>query len=117
LVVDQWTDIFQTIINIINTVVLPFAKPDVSFPSSSETTILTSLPFRLVTCDAPLKLSSLLSFPKLATRKFMSRDNGAARAPRFEGEDVSPTTERELRGWYSIGLAAEIYAVCGVGMQ
>jgi hypothetical protein len=113
LVVDQWTDIFQTIINIINTVVLPFAKPDVSFPSSSETTILTSLPFRLVTCDAPL----LLSFPKLATRKFMSRDNGAARAPRFEGEDVSPTTERELRGWYSIGLAAEIYAVCGVGMQ
>jgi hypothetical protein len=116
LVVDQWTDIFQTIINIINTVVLPFAKPDVSFPSSSETTILTSLPFRLVTCDAPLKLSSLLS-PTLATRKYMSRDNGAARAPRFEGEDVSPTTERELRGWYSIGLAAEIYAVCGVGMQ
>ena len=47
----------------------------------------------------------------------MSRDNGAARAPRFEGEDVSPTTERELRGWYSIGLAAEIYAVCGVGIQ
>ena len=47
----------------------------------------------------------------------MSRDNGAARAPRFEGEDVSPTTERELRGWYSIGLAAEIYAVCGVGRE
>lgn len=44
----------------------------------------------------------------------MSHD-GAARAPRFEGEDVSPTTERELRGWYSTGLAAEIFAVCGVG--
>jgi hypothetical protein len=70
-----------------------------------------------VTCDASLKLSLLLSFTKLATSKYMSRDNGAARAPRFEGEDVSPTTERELRGWYSIGLAAEIYAVCGVGMQ
>ncbi|KAF7192603.1 Autophagy-related protein [Pseudocercospora fuligena] len=38
-----------------------------------------------------------------------------ARAPRFDGEDVSPTTERELRGWYSTGLAAEIFAVCGVG--
>jgi hypothetical protein len=70
-----------------------------------------------VTCDAPLKLSLLLSFPKLAASKYMSRDNGAARAPRFEGEDVSPTTERELRGWYSIGLAAEIYAVCGVGRE
>lgn len=46
----------------------------------------------------------------------MSHD-GAARAPRFEGEDVSPTTERELRGWYSTGLAAEIFAVCGVGMS
>jgi hypothetical protein len=48
---------------------------------------------------------------------FMSREDGAARAPRFEGEDVSPTTERELRGWYSTGLAAEIFAVCGVGMD
>ena len=49
---------------------------------------------------------------------FMSRENGGAvRAPRFEGEDVSPTTEQELRGWYSTGLAAEIFAVCGVGMN
>lgn len=47
----------------------------------------------------------------------MSREDGAVRAPRFEGEDVSPTTERELRGWYSTGLAAEIFAVCGVGMD
>ena len=30
-------------------------------------------------------------------------------------EDVSPTTERELRGWFSYGLAAEVFAVCGVG--
>ncbi|KAI7220411.1 MFS general substrate transporter [Hortaea werneckii] len=37
------------------------------------------------------------------------------RAPRYEGEDVSPTTERELKGWYFTGLAAEIFAVCGVG--
>jgi hypothetical protein len=70
-----------------------------------------------VTYDASLKVLLLLSFSKLATSKSMSRDNGAARAPRFEGEDVSPTTERELRGWYSTGLAAEIYAVCGVGKQ
>lgn len=48
---------------------------------------------------------------------FMSREDGAVRAPRFEGEDVSPITERELRGWYSTGLAAEIFAVCGVGRK
>lgn len=38
------------------------------------------------------------------------------RTPQYEGEDVSPTTERELKGWYYTGLAAEIFAVCGVGM-
>ncbi|KAK5114386.1 hypothetical protein LTR85_010208 [Meristemomyces frigidus] len=42
-------------------------------------------------------------------------EDDATRAPRYDGEDVSPTTARELRGWYSIGLAAEIFAVCGVG--
>lgn len=40
----------------------------------------------------------------------------AARTARYEGEDVSKTTERELKGWYFTGLAAEIFAVCGVGM-
>lgn len=38
------------------------------------------------------------------------------RAPRYEGEDVSPTTARELKGFYAYGLAAEIFAVCGVGV-
>ena len=37
------------------------------------------------------------------------------RAPRFEGEDTSLTTDRELKGWYAYGLAAEVFAVCGVG--
>lgn len=37
------------------------------------------------------------------------------RQPRYEGEDTSRTTDRELRGWYIYGLAAEVFAVCGVG--
>ncbi|XMA16650.1 hypothetical protein WAI453_009441 [Rhynchosporium graminicola] len=37
------------------------------------------------------------------------------RAPRCEGEDVSPTTSQELKGFYAAGLAAEVFAVCGVG--
>jgi UMF1 family MFS transporter len=39
------------------------------------------------------------------------------RQPRFDGEDVSPTTVRELRGFYAYGVAAEIFAVCGVGKR
>jgi len=31
------------------------------------------------------------------------------------GEDTRPTSRQELLGWYSYGLAAEIFAVCGVG--
>lgn len=37
------------------------------------------------------------------------------RKPRYDGEDTSPTTQKELLGWYSYGVAAEVFAVCGVG--
>jgi UMF1 family MFS transporter len=35
---------------------------------------------------------------------------------RYEGEDNSATTDRELRGWYAYTIAAEVFAVVGVGM-
>ncbi|KAI5298598.1 hypothetical protein KEM55_003204 [Ascosphaera atra] len=35
---------------------------------------------------------------------------GGTRNPRFEGEDTTPTTKRELRGWYAYGIAAEVFA-------
>jgi MFS transporter, UMF1 family len=34
---------------------------------------------------------------------------------RHEAEDTEPTSSNELWGWYSYGLAAEVFAVCGVG--
>jgi hypothetical protein len=34
----------------------------------------------------------------------------------YEGEDTSPTTDRELKGWYAYPIAAEVYAVVAVGM-
>ena len=37
------------------------------------------------------------------------------RKQRYQDEDLSPTTSRELRGFYTYGLAAEVFAVCGVG--
>ena len=36
---------------------------------------------------------------------------------RYEGEDTSPTTKRELYGWYSYSIAAEVFAVVAVGKQ
>ncbi|RAL04657.1 MFS transporter [Aspergillus ibericus CBS 121593] len=38
-----------------------------------------------------------------------------ARPPRYPGEDTTPTTRKELWGWYAYGIAAEVFAVCGVG--
>jgi UMF1 family MFS transporter len=35
---------------------------------------------------------------------------------RYEGEDNSATTDRELRGWYAYTIAAEVFAVVAVGM-
>lgn len=38
-----------------------------------------------------------------------------SRAPRYDGEDISPTTRSELQGWYCYGMAAEVFAVVGTG--
>lgn len=38
------------------------------------------------------------------------------RSPRYPGEDTTPTSQREIWGWYAYGIAAEVFAVCGVGM-
>jgi hypothetical protein len=43
------------------------------------------------------------------------RSHQTRRPPRYDEEDTSLTTDRELMGWYSYGLAAEVFAVCGVG--
>ncbi|KAI5289124.1 Autophagy protein 22 [Ascosphaera aggregata] len=45
----------------------------------------------------------------------VERGGRDSQPPRFEGEDATPTTESELRGWYIYGIAAEVFAVCGVG--
>ncbi|KAL7778250.1 hypothetical protein CFE70_004927 [Pyrenophora teres f. teres 0-1] len=37
------------------------------------------------------------------------------RTTNYEGEDTSPTTERELKGWFAYPIAAEVYAVVAVG--
>jgi UMF1 family MFS transporter len=34
---------------------------------------------------------------------------------RYEGEDTSATTNRELNGWYAYPIAAEVFAVVAVG--
>lgn len=35
---------------------------------------------------------------------------------RYDGEDTSATTPRELYGWYAYPIAAEVFAVVAVGM-
>lgn len=38
------------------------------------------------------------------------------RRPPYPGDDPRPTSKKELAGWYSYGWAAEVFAVCAVGM-
>lgn len=35
--------------------------------------------------------------------------------PTFSGQDVRPTSSKELIGWYSYSWAAEVFVVCGIG--
>lgn len=36
--------------------------------------------------------------------------------PKYPGEDVRPTSRKELFGWYAYGFAAEVFVICGMGM-
>lgn len=45
---------------------------------------------------------------------YQRRHHGSA-APAFPGQDVRPTSVKELAGWYSYAWASEVYVVCGVG--
>ncbi|ESZ99119.1 hypothetical protein SBOR_0529 [Sclerotinia borealis F-4128] len=45
----------------------------------------------------------------------MEDGDSGLRAPRYPAEDTSPTTDRELRGFFCYGIAAEVFAVCAVG--
>jgi UMF1 family MFS transporter len=42
-----------------------------------------------------------------------SNGNGISRPPRYPGEDIRPTSRKELAGWYVYALAAEVYVICG----
>ncbi|KAF2083876.1 MFS transporter family protein [Saccharata proteae CBS 121410] len=42
-------------------------------------------------------------------------EDDSERQPRYAGEDNRPVSQMELYGWYAYGLAAEVFAVCGVG--
>ncbi|KAK5788153.1 hypothetical protein VI817_009111 [Penicillium citrinum] len=52
----------------------------------------------------------------LAGLKTNPSDEIQQRPPRYAGEDTTPTSRREILGWYAYGIAAEVFAVCGVGM-
>ncbi|KAL2838926.1 autophagy-related protein 22-like protein [Aspergillus pseudodeflectus] len=54
------------------------------------------------------------SFTRLASSP-EEADTDRHRSPRYAGEDTTPTQRREILGWYAYGIAAEVFAVCGVG--
>ncbi|PYH86056.1 hypothetical protein BO82DRAFT_326055 [Aspergillus uvarum CBS 121591] len=45
----------------------------------------------------------------------LSDEEFSSRTPRYAGEDTTPTSRQEIWGWYAYGIAAEVFAVCGVG--
>ncbi|KAJ5153634.1 Major facilitator superfamily domain general substrate transporter [Penicillium coprophilum] len=57
----------------------------------------------------------MLSYISDAFRSLSPDEGVQQRPPRYAGEDTTPTSRREILGWYSYGIAAEVFAVCGVG--
>jgi hypothetical protein len=44
-----------------------------------------------------------------------SREDDEQVQAQYEGEDVRPTSQKELSGWYSYGFAAEVFVICAMG--
>lgn len=44
-------------------------------------------------------------------------DEEATPRPRYKDEDTSPTSDREIQGFYYYGWAAEVFVVCAMGEQ
>ncbi|KAJ9655712.1 Autophagy protein 22 [Neophaeococcomyces mojaviensis] len=45
---------------------------------------------------------------------FFAEERGMV-SQKHEDEDVRPTSQKELAGWYSYGWAAEVFAICAMG--
>ncbi|KAL2868049.1 MFS transporter [Aspergillus lucknowensis] len=56
----------------------------------------------------------MASFSRLASSP-EEADTNRHQSPRYASEDTTPTQRREILGWYAYGIAAEVFAVCGVG--
>ncbi|KAL7270340.1 Autophagy protein 22 [Rhizina undulata] len=56
-----------------------------------------------------------VSFIASLTRRRHAHARAASITPQFPGQDVRPTSRKELMGWYSYAWAAEVFVVCGVG--
>ncbi len=46
-------------------------------------------------------------------RLHFNTNGGSSPPARYPGEDVRPTSSKELAGWYTYAFAAEVYVVCG----
>lgn len=45
----------------------------------------------------------------------MSIQENVESLPQYPGDDIRPTSKRELAGWYCYGWAAEAFVVCAMG--
>lgn len=61
----------------------------------------------------PTTTTSMFSFA--SNRSSPLEEPAQQRKPRYPGEDTTPTRKKEILGWYVYGIAAEVFAVSGVG--
>jgi UMF1 family MFS transporter len=50
---------------------------------------------------------------RMSPRPSIDNADGSPPPRRYPGEDIRPTSTKELAGWYMYGFAAETYVICG----
>lgn len=51
--------------------------------------------------------------PPTESERILNPDAERSMPVRYPGEDLRPTSKKEIAGWYMYAFASEVYVICG----
>ena len=93
-----------------------FTRPPLPSHQLSQSRASLISPTPSVEADDERDYDSSWDYSDSAMDDLDERERADAEEARHTDEDTRPTSRKELWGWYSYGWAAEVFAICAMGM-
>lgn len=96
-------------------------RPGVHSPDSPSQKLRGSVPFPFATTPSSFVSEDLADDERSSSEysyvTMVSDNEELDSEVRYPGEDTRPTSQKELLGFYLYSFAAEVFIVCGIGME